>query len=178
MQPSGLFLYTFIALVASSTTDKSASIMTFLRELHSRDWQSARPADVRGVGGLQFLEQKVDYPKDSPYRDECGGPLYLISHDSLDGELTVEFRPTRTASGCISELHGVAYHVQLSIADAERLREQVIAELRAGGKPIDGGQDEFVWRSRDSRTRYHLWTSVTSKAKRPRANARKSLELI
>jgi hypothetical protein len=131
-----------------------------LSGVHARDWSrlDAKAAmDLIGEGQVAALTS-------TDQADPCA-LSYAEYHPNGKSRLRLQIGD----GACPRTLQAVTYEAHVaSLAEAERERVCIIMALAPGGLPsIADDTFEFLWRSDDSTSRFHLWTTVSKTEGQP-----------
>jgi hypothetical protein len=147
----------------AKVTARTPQIITIISGLHARNWTKITPENVRDVtASLVFSAESVDYPANYTGPRSCKPPIYM---NASEGPLllTLEFEPLGEDLNCRLALSNIAVNGNMGRNAAETLFGMLVGTLRPGGEPSgDGTTMRYLWRSRDSHTKYDLSLMISA----------------
>ena len=156
-----VLLVIVLALVVPSagadSRDPNPPSVTLFSKVHHLDWSRVSPEEIERLSGMVWKRRVLRSPVVSA---TCAENIYL-SFDSKDGVVTLEFTSAPQPDGCRVTLYAATFETTASHADAQLRRSDFIEQLKPGGDDgCDVDVSAYTWRSRDSRTRFHLQVAV------------------
>lgn len=159
-----LLLFNASGTVGASRTPTRATdidVRRLLSQLHGNgSWDRISPKELDRLIGSRL-------GADLPLREDdalCGGTILYTNDDSKQPDgyaLTAKFESVTSGSRCRLALRGISVLMTLPMREAVPLGVGVVELLKPGGRPSgDDVQQQFIWRSIDSRVQYDLWVEV------------------